>query len=575
MKFIFSAQRILSAVPVALCFTFVALTAGPLPAATAPAKEIPLTEVATMAVTEGSPFYPANRDVVNPSKKNPDKAVGTWNWETAEKYDVTAFPSEASPWKDKGEIEKLISSMPALLDCDPKTMKAHPAAADFPGVPKGDVELVERTVEIDPSITGWHSLGLWAPPGAQIQVEMLSKTKYPVTLRIGSQTDFLAMNFLETHHEGVLKRMPRLTNSVQIGGEELKKRKFTVANPFGGLIYIDIGRLNSKKSKLVHVKISGAAPSPLYIYEPGNKERQTTKEDWAEQMKKYNAPWGEIRTPRLIFTLPTAFLKDIKKKNMNAICKQLQTGMAMEDWIVAWDLVPEKISQPMRFVVDRQIILGWGHSGYPAMGYMPWGNCIRDSSIIKAGSWGLWHELGHNHQMQTPYFWIDGYDITEVTVNVFSTIAQVYGCDVPYEAAWEGGGIDEKTMAPGVLEFLDSSEKYANSSNATAKLYFYIELMRELGYDTFRAVGVKYQTKPKLDGSTSPQERWDWFLTELSAAADKNLGPYFKAWKIDVSDHALAKAAKHPEWDYLKDYPEQIRKALKKKKTKKHSKKKK
>lgn len=558
----FFRSRAVAALAVAAVFL---AGAGAVPAA----DDIPFASVKELAVTEGSALYPVNRDIVAPSKKNPDKAVGTWNWETVEKLDVTDFPTDEKPWKDKAKIEGLIASMPRLLDCDVSAMKAHPAAADFPGVPEGDIELVERTVEIDPSITGWHSTGLWAPPGAKITVEMVGKTKFPFTLRIGSQTDQLSMKALEDNHGGQLKRMPRLTNSLKIGGEDVKKRKFQFANPFGGLIYFDVGKLNSKKAKLVKVKVSGAAPAALYIYEPGNAERQTTKEDWAAQMKTIKAPWGEIRTPRLVFTLPLDMLKATKKKHINAICSQLHLGMIMEDWLAAWDMDEEKFSRPMRFVIDQQISLGWGHSGYPAMGYRQWASPISTSGIIKGGHWGLWHELGHNHQIPTPYFYITEDDLTEVTCNVFSTIAQTQGCGIPYETAWDGTGIDEASMAQSVLAFLKSDESFGKHGDVRVKLYFYVELMRELGFDAFRAVGVRYMTKPTINGYSSASDRWDWFLSALSQASGKNLGPYFKLWKVGVTEKSLARAAKYPAWEYLENYPKKINKSAKKKKRKK------
>lgn len=73
-------------------------------------------------------------------------------------------------------------------------------------------------------------------------------------------------------------------------------------------------------------------------------------------------------------------------------------NMALQDWIMGWDTKPDRLHHPMRFVVDRQISAGAGHSGYPAMATKDWTNSIATGSIIHSGSWGLWHELGHNHQ---------------------------------------------------------------------------------------------------------------------------------------------------------------------------------
>lgn len=520
----------------------------------APKKgEMTLAEVLESCLQEGTTFYPEYRDEINPTKKRPDKVIGKWSWDAAEKSDMTEFPSAQTPWTDKGKIEKLIADSDKFLSGDPKTTKAAPAAADFPGVPEGEIDLVERQIVIDPAIGGWHSTGLWAPPGQKITLTLQGKIKAPMSLRIGSQTDLLTWGHLEKHHDGKLKRLPKLTNSVRISGDDIRGRKFEFANPMGGLIYIDVHGVH-KKVKPAKMTISGASPAPLYVFgdKPLEKENLTTAEEWKRQLEEYKAPWGEIQTPRLTFTLPMDMLQAMKLPRR--VCKKLQCGMAVQDWIVGWDLTENRVREPMRFVIDRQISVGYGHSGYPAMGYMDWGNCIKTGELTKAGNWGLWHELGHNHQGPTPYFCIPSANLTEVTVNVFSTVSQVHGCDVSYDKAWDGTSIAEDDMRESVAAFFRGTEQFSPFEDVRVKLYFYVELMRELGYEAFRAMAVKYHEKPF--GNLSDQEKWDWILTTLSEVSNKNLAPYFKTWKIDVSPRALSKVEKYPDWDYLKDYPE-------------------
>lgn len=109
--------------------------------------------------------------------------------------------------------------------------------------------------------------------------------------------------------------------------------------------------------------------------------------------------------------------------------------MALQDWIMGWDTKPDRLHHPMRFVVDRQISAGAGHSGYPAMATKDWTDSIASGSIIQSGSWGLWHELGHNHQ--SPPFTMEGQ--TEVSVNIFSMVCEVMGTGKNFESCWGGG----------------------------------------------------------------------------------------------------------------------------------------
>ena len=50
-----------------------------------------------------------------------------------------------------------------------------------------------------------------------------------------------------------------------------------------------------------------------------------------------------------------------------------------------------------RAVFDVQISTGWMHSGYPFMAHHSASGAIDLSHMIE-GDWGMFHELGHNHQ---------------------------------------------------------------------------------------------------------------------------------------------------------------------------------
>ncbi|MCR5183102.1 MAG: M60 family metallopeptidase [Opitutales bacterium] len=504
-------------------------------------SEIPLEEVLSHPV-----FAPMNNDKIPAAK---DKIIGQWTWADCPKEEVD-LPTTEKPWKDKGKILSLISKIDEYLQGDPKKTKAFPAAEIFPGVPTGECDLLARTVELDPTIGGWHSVGLYAPPGQKIKLSPVGKNRWPVTLRIGCHTDFLTMNHIEKNHNGELKRAPKMTNTIRL---EAGKKSVELANPFGGLIYIDVPIQEGKLAKPQKFLIEGGIMSPLYIMGPKDKKGVeiaiTSREEWQRQLQETHAPWGEIATPRLIFTLPNKYLQMMKIPRR--VCKNLQNGMAMCDWLIGWDVYhPRQIYTPMRFVIDVQISVGWGHSGYPAMGYMAWGNCIQNGSLVKEGSWGLFHELGHNHQWAP--FRFEG--CGEVTVNLFSIIAQTHGVGVPYERAWDGTDVSGRSMYAPVNEFIKSKKTFDEEEDARLKLYFFVELMRSLGYESFRNVALRHhKEKPKL---STNQECWDYFFLTLCDVTDKNLTPYFELWKIDISQKAKQKAKRYrEEWLPCPSYP--------------------
>ena len=93
--------------------------------------------------------------------------------------------------------------------------------------------------------------------------------------------------------------------------------------------------------------------------------------------------------PRLVMTMPVEQLK--RCPDVQKVAEFLQKNMALQDWIMGWDTKPDRLHHPMRFVVDRQISAGAGHSGYPAMATTDWTiqSPAAPSSIPEAGGFGM------------------------------------------------------------------------------------------------------------------------------------------------------------------------------------------
>ncbi len=510
-----------------------------------PQKEISFSDAVNTPI-----FTPAGQDKIPLGN---DKVIGEWSWAAAEKDESEdLYPSHLKPWKDSAKIQALMANMPEILNGDPKRTKAARISAVFPGVPggvDGKCDLIERQVEIDPRISGWHSLGLYAPPGQKISVTINGKVKFDMTLRIGCHTDTLTWSHLTDGHGGILKRPPRMTNGVKIKAGE---KKAELANPFGGLVYLDVHGFQ-EKAKPVRVTISGATMAPLFQLGKKNSkgvdEIITTKEDWKNQLKTTKSPWAEIAAPRIILSLPTDKVKQIRSPYSTAA--RLQRCTAAQDWLIGWDMFPQDIATPMRFVIDQQISVGWGHSGYPTMGYYPWADPFVSGSFLKGGHWGLWHEIGHNHQRDP--FRFDG--CGEITVNLFSAIAQTQACKIPYEKAWDGTSIGQDFFKRSVVPFLKSGTGFEKEGDGRIKLYFFVELMRSLGYAAFRKVALEHHKEKPFEKKKMNRDKWDFFFVALSNASKKNLTPYFELWKIDISDSAKSKVKKFPEWLPCENYP--------------------
>lgn len=483
----------------------------------------------------------ANRPIPPDKRISPDKKIGTWNWDSAPKIEAFAdFPGNG---KKKWTIEKDDQKRKALKDeiarlrKEPSDkIKAFPAAADFPGIPANGTPLVERSIEINTSAKGWHSTGLYALPGTEVTIEIPSSVKLEITdgkksqnygVRIGCHTDKLN---LEKHK--TWSRSPELSFNTPIKSATTK-----ITSPFGGLLYIEVP---DKAEGKFTVKIKNAAAAPAFIL------GKTTAEQWKAQLEGTTVPWGELECPRVTVSLPLDQLKQIP--DVQKIAEHLQKNMELQDWLMGWDTLPGKLNKPMRLVVDRQISAGGGHSGYPAMGTIGWGKPIATGSLITNGSWGIWHELGHNHQ-SAPYR-LDG--LGEVTVNLFSLLCQMKTSGKTIETSW--GGM--KSLSGDLSEFFSGTETYTEAGKKHGlRLYFFAELIKEFGFEPFRAASLKYHAQPYDAKNTPNPEKWDWLMIALSEATGKNLAPYFTAWRTPVTEAAKEKIAKLPTWLPSSDYP--------------------
>lgn len=474
-----------------------------------------------------SKFYPKSADKI---PMNEDKVIGTWSWESADKYtELTDFPTESSKWKDRSKAAEMVETYQKWRGQDSR-IKASPSAKDFPGLPDEGAELVTRTVEIDSSIGGWHSTGLYAPPGAKVTFSFSgSAPKGQLSVRIGCHTDSL-MNKKTTQWA----RLPIIGNSTGVN-----KGRVHLADPSGGLVYVCLHKRN-KRDKTFKVKISGAIPAPLYIM------GETTPEQWQEQLAQTKAPWGEIRMPRLVFTMPTKKLKECVK--IKEVAELLQKCMALQDWVAGWDDMTDRIRTPMRFVVDRQISVGFGHSGYPAMGYMSWADAVADGSILTEGSWGLWHELGHNHQGAP--FAMEGQ--TEVSVNIFSLVCEVMGVGKkPYVVR----GMSPDVMAPNMWTYLtDKTAGYNDAENGT-QLFLWGEIMYHFGCESFREVNKAYIKRPYKNDKTSDDEKWNWVMKNFGKVLQKDLTLFFETWKLPINNSTKGQLKKWEHWQPTKNYP--------------------
>ena len=423
----------------------------------------------------------------------------------------------------------------ALKKVSPEKVEAHPAAVGFPGAVPARADRITRQIAIvtdrpgwhnngiygNPQSPYWHSTGLYAAPGEVITVtvdeSVIDKGLY---VRIGCHSDLL-------WRARSWSRAPDITRRYAITQTNTK-----AANAFGGLVYIETPReLTLPEFK---VTIADAVAAPYYQY------GKTTPQQWREQQNS-PAPWAELQNDKLILTLPA---DDVRQLN--------DPGKVMDFWNGIMDLYAEFLGKPTqrrrieRFVSDIQISAGYMHSGYPLMVGLDITKTMIDIDKIKNnehhGVWGLFHEIGHNHQNRD---WTFG-GTTEVTVNLFSLYVMDKACGMYLDGH---PSVKKQVRANKIKKYFGEGSDFNQwKSDPFLALAMYIQLIEEFGWEPFQKVFADYRELSEAERPRSDDQKRDQWMVRFSRRTGRNLGPFFEAWGVPTSAEARASIAALPTW---------------------------
>lgn len=445
----------------------------------------------------------------------------------ADKPMLGDFPTKNQTWTRAGHTNEFASFetvVRQLMAQPPEMVRAHRAAADFPGVPPEMAKAVTRKVAVDTSISRWHSTGLYAAPGKVVTVTVpANATQAKLKVRIGCHKDLLWPARIKSW-----SRVPEITRSFAISAPVT-----LAANAFGGPVYIEVPPDCALGN--IEVTIQDAIPAPFF--ELG----KTDLAKWKSEVRNSPAPWAELAGRKLIISLPSENVRQLD--DPAAVVEYWDRVVQAEDELSG---VTNRTS-PERFVLDRQISAGYMHSGYPIMAHLDQADKVANMESLKKGNWGFFHELGHNHQR--PEWTLEG--TGEVTCNIFSMYCFDRVCGLPRRGH---GAMSDANREKQLKAFFSDRSKTWTSDPFLA-LNFYDQLVEGFGWDTFKQVFAEYRDLPKEQRPKNDAEKRDQWLVRFSKAAGRNLGPFFEAWRIQTSESARKAVKDLPAWLPEPDFP--------------------
>ncbi len=404
----------------------------------------------------------------------------------------------------------------------------HPSHVEFPGEVPSNATRISRTVTVNatqsglPSNFGYSnarsslrmSTGLYAPPGEIITISVDQETsELGFSILIGAHTDGL-------WNKEIIKRHSRIYRTWSI-----ENTTTIVANAFGGPIYAYIPAGSAFGE--INVTISGAIRAPLFVL------GETSDFEWIYYEKDNPAPWAELVSNNFIMTVPSSEIRDLN--NPSQLMNWWDRALEMEHELYGFEPWP----RVERAVFDVQISVGWMHSGYPFMAHdLSVPDVVNYTHMSENGDWGMFHELGHNHQWMPST--LPG--TTETSCNFASVylMEDLVGVD-------GHGAVDPEQRRNRMESYFTDGSNISNWSVWTA-LDTYLIIKEEWGWNPItEALSVYYNLSPAEVPSTEEEEFNAWVL-HLSNSTGYNLAPYHAAWGFPLNENTYSALEHLPIW---------------------------
>eukprot|EP00727_Mastigamoeba_balamuthi_P011652 m51a1_g7109 hypothetical protein (986) ;mRNA; r:67566-70781 len=385
-------------------------------------------------------------------------------------------------------------------------------SALFPGdVP--NASLVTRTVTVPRDRTRWHSTALFVSAASVLTVRIPADQAGTMALQIGCHTDSVP----ETDKWA---RWQEVAVSVPLAAAET-----TVRVRFGGLLYIDVGARGSPVDVQLRGRLSDA---PVF------RAGATTAAQWGANVSATASPWGEVEARDVVFTLPTAALREVR--DMAAVADYWQGVMdCMYHFRTAG---PE--AYRLRYVADEHRDTDWYmHGGYPIVMWLE----AAGQTLMTTRTWSHWgHYNECGHSLQSPMWTFEGTE--EVTNNLFSLY-----CERAMTGSWSWQA-DALRDAQARAEDYKRSPDFAKwKQDPWVALMMYKELADRWGWDLFMDLFREYDALPQSERPVSDDSKRDQWLVRTSRHVSHNLSPLFDSWGVPVSVAARQQVSGLPGMD--------------------------
>ena len=418
--------------------------------------------------------------------------------------------------------EELMMKLPA------DELDAHPSHVSFPGSVNSSSPRQTKTLQIDGNFSGLPSqfgyagarshgrmsTGLYAAPGEVVNVTFPSGiVNQDVYVLVGAHTDNL-------WGKTSLSRHPKIHRWWYVDNASMQ-----VGNAFGGAIYIAVAAGSTLGE--FNVTIENAVEMPWY------QHGITNLSDWQTSLRHAPAPSAELSSDFFILTVPSSYIRNLDDPDyaMGFWDAALQMEHNLSGY-TPWPRIE-------RAVFDVQISAGWMHSGYPFMAHTASvAGVVNGTYMYENGDWGMFHELGHNHQWMSST--LPGN--TETTCNLYSMYLMEDLVGLTGHGAMSPSSRQSRTET-----YFNNGAQISSWSVWTA-LETHIQIKEAFGWAPFTAAFQEYYYNYSSQPSGDSAEFNQWAI-QISLNTGHNLMPYLEAWGFPLIQSSWSAVEHLPIWN--------------------------
>ena len=424
-------------------------------------------------------------------------------------------------------------------------LPSHPSHVEFPGAVPPDSVRITKTVSIDgnqsglPSNFGYSSArahvrmttGVYAAPGEVVSVTVPSHVvDSGAYILVGAHSDSL-------WGKDQLHRHPDIDRWWLVDDESME-----VGNAFGGAIYLAIEPGSTLGT--FEATLSNAVEAPTYVH------GDTDVQDWIDFARHSPAPWAEIASDQFILSVPSHEIRDLD--DPDDLMDWWDQALSMEHELygfLPWPRVE-------RAVFDAQISAGWMHSGYPFMAHdLSVPGVVNVSQMSEEGDWGMFHELGHNHQwMPSTLPGTTETGCNFASVHLMEDLVGVSG----------HGAISPEQRDSRTRSYFENGANISDWSVWVA-LETFLMVKEEWSWSAITAALSVYYDLPASEVPYTGEEKFNSWVLHLSNSTGMNLAPYHEAWGFPLDQSTFDSLDHLPVWvddplrgDYF-EYPAILR----------------